>query len=328
MKILKTTLIVPSNSSHESLNFFFENMITWTSLPKEIILINTNKSKKLNIDSHYKNFLNKKKILIKFLHYPNFFPGAARNIGLKIASNKIISFLDVGTHASKDWLENGYNQLKNNKHLISWGYTYYLTTSKKDEIIRASTYGAKPLTTLPGSIVNKKVFNIVGCFIGNIRAGEDAEWRHRVDLHNVKTCVNNKIVVYQNLLGVSYLEILKKWFRNYSFSRKLSYLNNNREAYFLSFSLILIILAFNWNPLFTNWGTPGYENETTYIPHITKITMLTLFLFYAFIRAIYIPIKKGIDIGFLLKFNILKILIFSFCIDITKLISFFYSRFK
>ena len=61
MKILKLTLIVPSNSSHESLNFFFENMLTWTSLPKEIILINTNNSKKLKIDNFYGNFLNKKK---------------------------------------------------------------------------------------------------------------------------------------------------------------------------------------------------------------------------------------------------------------------------
>ena len=328
MKILKLTLIVPSNSSHESLNFFFENMLTWTSLPKEIILINTNNSKKLKIDNFYGNFLNKKKILIKFLHHPKFYPGAARNIGITLASHKIISFLDVGTHASKDWLENGYNQLKKSKNLISWGNTYYLAASTKDEIIRASTYGAKPLTTLPGSTVNKKVFNTVGVFVENIRAGEDAEWRHRVDLHNVKTCVNNKIILYQNLLGVSYFEILKKWFRNYSFSRKLSYLNNNRETYFISISLILIILAFNWNPLFTNWGKPGFEDEITYIPHITKVTILSLMFFYFTVRAIYLPIKKGIEISFLLKFNIIKILLLSFCIDITKLVSFFYSRFK
>lgn len=327
MKILNSTLIVPSYSTNESLNFFFENLLTWTSFPKEIILVNTNK-KKISIDKIFVNFLHKKKIKIKFLHFPKLFPGAARNIGLKFASYKIISFLDVGTHATEQWFENGYNQIINGKGLISWGNTYYLATSKKDKIIRAATYGRKPLQTLPGSIVDKKIFSSIGGFIDNIRAGEDAEWMYRVDLHRIKTCSNSKIIVYQNLLGISYFEILKKWFRNYSFSRKLSYLNNNRETYFISLSLVLILIAFNWNPIFSSWGEPGYENEIIYIPHITKITIILLFTSYFFLRGIYLPIKKKIKLSFLIPFSVFKIFFLSFCIDITKLMSFLYSRFK
>ena len=118
--------------------------------------------------------------------------------------------------------------------------------------------------------------------------------------------------------------ILKKWFRNYSFSRKLSYLNNNRETYFISLSLLLILIAFNWNPVFTNWGEEGYENETNYIPHITKITVSLLFISYFFIRGIYLPIKKKTELSFLLSSNLLKIFLLSFCIYITKLLSFLF----
>ncbi len=327
MKILKASLIIPSNSTIASLNFFFENVLTWTSFPKEIIVVNTNKQK-IKPDKLFINFFYKKKINIKFLHSPELYPGAARNVGLKLASHKIVSFLDVGTHASEEWFENGYNQILNGKGLISWGNTYYLATSKREEIIRASTYGTEPIQTLPGTILDNKIFNIIGGFINNIRAGEDAEWMYRVNLHNVKTCTNNKIITYQNLLGISYFQIIKKWFRNYSFSRKLSYLNNNRETYFISLSLFLILIAFNWNPIFTNWGEEGYENETTYIPHITKITASFLFLFYFLIRGIYLPIKKKTKPSFLFTFNMLKIFLLSFCIDVTKLLSFFYSRFK
>lgn len=291
MKILKSSLIIPSNSSIDSLNFFFENVLTWTTLPKEIILINTNK-KKIKPDKIFIDFFYKKKIFIKFFHAPELYPGAARNIGLKLASYKVICFLDTGTHASEEWLENGYKQLTNGKCLISWGNTHYLATSNREEIIRAATYGRKPLQTLPGTIVDNKIFNIIGGFIDNIRAGEDAEWMYRVYLHNIRSCKNNKIIIYQNLLGVSYFDIIKKWFRNYSFSRKLSYLNNKRETYFISLSLLLILIAFNWNPVFTNWGEEGYENESTYIPHITKMTVSLLFISYFFIRGIYLPIKK------------------------------------
>ncbi len=60
MKILNSTLIIPSYSTTEPLDFFFENLLTWTSFPKEIIVVNTNK-KKVSINKIFVNFLNKKK---------------------------------------------------------------------------------------------------------------------------------------------------------------------------------------------------------------------------------------------------------------------------
>ena len=327
MKILKSTLIVPSNSNIRNLNFFLENIFTWDSLPKEIIFINTNK-KKIILEKYYKNLFKKKKIIIRILDQPNLFPGAARNIGITYSSNEIISFLDIGTHASKEWLKTGYEQIRNKNYLISWGNTFYLATSYKDKIIRASTYGQSPLKTLPGSKMKRDLFKIVGVFLKDVRAGEDAEWMYRARLHKIKSCKNDEIIFYQNLLGMSYSSIIKKWFRNYSFSRRLSYLSNNKESYYIGFSVILILIAFNWNPIMTDWGNEGYEKNLTYIPHVTKITILLIFLFYFILRGIYIPIKKKVSSRFLFSIAIIKVVTLSFFIDLTKLVSFIYSRFK
>ena len=326
MKILNISLVVPLNCSEKILNLFFKNLKTWTCLPKEIILINTNKNRiKITRLASYFH----KKIKLKLHHYPNFYPGAARNIGVANSSYDIVCFLDIGTYASKNWLQSGYKKLKRNKKcFICWGNTHYLANTDKDKIIRASTYGEKPLQTLPGSIILKKTFSVVGLFLEQIRAGEDAEWIYRVQLHKIKTCKNNNLILYQNLLGASYLSIIKKWFRNYSFSRRLSYLNNNREFYFLTLSFFAVLLAFNWNPLFTSWGQDGYEEDLYYIPHVTKMTSSFLLVTYFFLRGIYLPIKKNVNIKFLFPLNLFKILFLSFLIDMTKLISFIYSRFK
>ena len=327
MKILKSTLIVPCNSNVRNFNFFLENIFTWDSLPKEIIFINTNK-KKIIIDKYYKNLFRKKKIIIRIFDQPNLFPGAARNIGIRYSSNEIISFLDIGTHASKEWLKTGYEQIRNKNNLISWGNTFYLATSYKDKIIRASTYGQNPIQTLPGSTMKRDLFKIVGVFLKDVRAGEDAEWMYRARLHRITSCKNDKIIFYQDLLGMSYSSIIKKWFRNYSFSRRLSYLSNNKESYYIGFSVILILIAFNWNPIMTDWGNEGYEENLTYIPHVTKITILLIFLFYFILRGIYIPIKKKVSSRFLFPIAIIKVVTLSFFIDLTKLASFIYSRFK
>ena len=236
--------------------------------------------------------------------------------------------MDIGTHASKEWLKTGYEQIRNKNYLISWGYTFYLATSQKDKIIRASTYGQSPIQTLPGSTMKRDLFKIVGVFLEDVRAGEDAEWMYRARLHKIKSCKNDKIILYQHLLGMSYSFIIKKWFRNYSFSRRLSYLSNNKESYYISFSIILILIAFNWNPIMTDWGNEGYEENLTYIPHITKITILLIFLSYFILRGIYIPIKKKVSSRFLFPITIFKVVTLSFIIDLTKFASFIYSRFR
>ena len=111
---------------------------------------------------------------------------------------------------------------------------------------------------------------------------------YRIQLHKINSCKNSKIIHYQNLLGVSYYSIIKKWLEIIVFPEDFQKLNNNRENYFIAFSIFLILIAFNWNQTLTEWGQDGYEEDPIYIPHITKITVLLVFLNYFYLSMEFI----------------------------------------
>jgi hypothetical protein len=252
------------------------------------------------------------------------FTGSARNIDIKASNYKILAFLDTSIIVEYPWLEYGYNKIINEKYDLVFGKTLYLTNTNKDKVILASTYGFNPIATLPGSLLKKEIFNFTGIFLENIRAGEDAEWLYRLSMHKIRKCFNSKIIYYKNLKGKTYIFFLKKWFRNYSYSKKLSYLNNSKELYFIFSSLFLFILSFSWNSFASSWSV----NDPFYIPHVTKITIISILLFYYFIRAVFIPFKKGVNFNFLLKHSFPRILIFSILLDLTKCLAFISSKFK
>ena len=116
MKVFDLTLIVPSNSDQSEVLIFSRKYDNLELLYQEVIFVITSKFK-IRLDKFNQKFFKKKKIKLLFLYYPNLFPGSARNIGIKNASYKIVSFLDIGTRAASNWLENGYNQVIKPKNM-------------------------------------------------------------------------------------------------------------------------------------------------------------------------------------------------------------------
>ena len=91
---------------------------------------------------------------------------------------------------------------------------------------------------------------------------------------------------------------IKKWFEIILIP--VNYLLSSSKIYiFLCF--YLFFLSFNWNSSRLNWES-GIE---IFIPHITKIFLALSSLIYLFVRGVYIPIIKKINIKFLLPYNIL-----------------------
>jgi len=321
MKKLNISLIVPSNANYAEINYFFSSFLKWKKFPSEIILVNIIKKVKLN--NYVLSFLKKNKIKLIMLNKLNAFPGEARNIAIKNSNFNIIAFLDTSTIAKKGWLEYGYNKIIKEKYDIVFGKTLYLAHTKKDKVILSSTYGFKSIATLPGSILNKRILAYTGIFLDNIRAGEDAEWLYRLGMYKFSKCQSKKIINYTNLQGKTYTFFLKKWFRNYSYTKKLSYLNSSKELYFIALSLFLFIISLTWNSFFSNWST----KDPLYVPHITKITILILFIFYFYLRVFLVPLKKGVNFLFILQ-SFPKIFIFSLLLDIVKCLAFILSKLR
>ena len=166
----------------------------------------------------------------------------------------------------------------------------------------------------------------MGFFNFKTRAGEDTEWLKKLDAYKLRVENAPIPLYYKGLYNFSFLSIIKKWFRNYLYSSSLPHLSNQKFFYtFLCFFTLLIIIL-NWN--YSNDLTA--EGEVFFIPHITKIYLITSGLLYVLIRGILFPITKKINIKFLFPINFIVITFFSFILDFVKTITFvlsFFSRF-
>lgn len=314
--IKNISLIIPSLSDDFFVNDFLVNICFWSLKPKEIIIINTSK-KKYFINKETIQILKEKKIKLNLFNKKNFFPGKARNFGILKASCDYIAFLDMNTVPySCDWLKVNFNHLIKKNLDIVLGQTYYLANNYMEKIIRSSTYGKIYLTTVPGSILNKKIFNKVGVFNKNIRAGEDTDWLIRLNLSKLKIGKSLSPIFYKGLNNINYAEVIRKWFRNYSSSANLPHLFIQKNIYIFSLFIFLFFLVYNWN-YYLNLNTNNY-----FIPHITKIFLGICMILYSCLRGIYLPLKKKINYKFLFPFNFILITIFSFILDLVKTLTF------
>ena len=86
----------------------------------------------------------------------------------------------------------------------------------------------------------------------------------------------------------------------------MPYIRAHKDIYFMAF-LFVIIIAYNWNRIF---DPTGIENEL-FIPNVTKISVLIIFLAYLFIRGVLLRLKKA-HIKFIFPLNLILISFMSF----------------
>ncbi len=315
--IKEISLIIPNHDDEEKLSTLLCSISNWKIVPNEIIIINTS-SKILSVPIDFELFIDQSNIKFYVIHKKNLYPGHARNIGIENASNLFLAFLDTSTHPCNDWLSDSMDTIDSNNYQIVWGKTYYQAEKFLPKIFRACTYGEKPIKTLPGSILHKNVFKKCGLFVESTRAGEDGDFMSRVELHNINVTESKNFLNYEKLNKMSFFEILKKWYRNYFHTAKMPYSRAHKNIYFYVISLVAVIVAYNWNRIL---DPTGIENDF-FIPNITKISAMIIFLAYLFLRGIYLPVKKGVDIKFILPLNFILISFMSAFLDSIKILAF------
>tara|TARA_B110000003_G_C16649358_1_gene533513 strand:+ start:2279 stop:3247 length:969 start_codon:yes stop_codon:yes gene_type:complete len=315
------TLIIPSKSTENKITHLLKSITKQTFFPSEILLVNCSKIK-YSTNKYFKNFCKSKGIKFKILKVNKMFPGAARNIGVRYSSNEIVAFLDINTIPVNNWLKNGYNLITKSNKKIIWGTTIYKAENYFEKITRATTYGNKKIVTIPGTILKKEIFNKIGLFLEHLRAGEDGDWFRRVKLHKTPSMINKNNLIYIGLKELTILKLLKKWHRNYSISKNLGHLKNQKEIYYFSLIIMILLIAFNWNAFVADWNM----EKSTYLPHITKISLALMISSYIFLRGVFIPLKKGVKLNFLLPLNFIPIVFLSILIDLIKVIAFLFPK--
>jgi len=322
---LEVSLIIPSYNPGSHLHSLLRNIISWTSYPCEILVIDSSPHE-LHISQEFKQFLIKEKISFQIIRYAHLYPGKARNIGIKESGYEAIAFLDIMTLPPSNWLEDNFYILYELNIDGVWGSTSYAATTKFNQIIRACTFGSLPIRTLPGSIVKKTVFESSGLFIESTRAGEDADWMCRAELHPISFQDSVNHLTYIGLKDMSFSGLLQKWFRNYFYSSQLPYLNPHKEIYFYFIAVFIILLAFNWNALSYDESIRGWNTTSlAYLPNITKLSILFFGMIYVALRGIFIPSRKGVPYKFI-GFNLPLIIGVSFLLDVVKASAFLIAR--
>ena len=155
------------------------------------------------------------------------------------------------------------------------------------------------------------------------RAGEDGDWMSRADFHKITLPSPEEFLNYDELNYMTIKKLLKKWFRNYSFSGKLLHRRSQKDFYFYIISFVAVLTAYNWNRV-----VASYQEESIYfIPYITRASVLVFLVIYIVLRGIVIPRKKGVNFRFIFPINFILISFVSLLIDLTKVLAFSFSRF-
>lgn len=319
--IAEISLIIPSHNDEVNLNKLLDKIHNWELIPDEILVIDSS-IKKTPISEDFKRFVNDNDIKYELIFQKNLYPGHARNIGINNSKNSILAFLDTSTHPTNIWLSNGIKIMNEKKPEGVWGKTFYEANSLTSKIIRACTYGDAPIRTLPGTIVHRSVFNKCGLFIEQTRAGEDGDWMHRTELQNINMVDSNEFLQYKKLKFISIMYLLKKWFRNYTFSSRLPHRQKHKNLYYFVLSFFVVLFAYNWNRVFAAWNA----DNILYIPNITKISIFLILLSYISFRGLILPLKKGVTYKFLFPINFIYIILLSVLLDAVKLSAFLCSN--
>ena len=263
------SVVIPCLDFKDSVNQVLTALSKQNLMPDEVILVDSSSNNEIStLKIKFKRFFK-----VIYLKEKKAYPGKARNIGVNRANSEFIAFLDSKTVPTKHWLEQAINAYYGEEVKVVFGITKYLSKSRIQELIRATTFGNIGIETVPGTFIKRKDFISSGGFLEEVRRAEDMDWRYRIKKQF--DCFTPHLRDAKFFLEYSHLperisELFKNYFLFYLQSSRVSFQIRLKEIY-LSIALILSALIIpRWNFFI------GFEETSLYIPDITKYYLLSL----------------------------------------------------
>ncbi len=239
-----------------------------TRAPDELVIVNS--LHKIDIDKIVEQFRDRLKISY-FFNETRLMPGGSRNLGLLKARFPIAAFIDSKTFPVKAWLEDSIKQLQSSKASIIFGTTQYKAHSEIQNIFILSTYGKNPVMSVPGTVLLKDIARDLGEFDATVRAGEDLEWKDRIEhSKTIKAEQSLKVNMFYNITSNNIFQEFIRSARNSWASSTINAQLNTRILIFGLSSLSLMMVTPYWN---------RFLGGLIFIPNVTKIYILAMMIF-------------------------------------------------
>lgn len=320
---LPVSLIIPLGEGADELRVLLCALARGKAWPREIFIVCAGRQSKALLDDLQiliSDMPSAFASCIRLLsHGKPLFPGAARNLGISHSNCDWLAFLDVNTIPSESWLLSVFDSADEELRPAVFGATKYVSSSWKQLLFIQATYGLKPLRTLPGTIVHRKLMNQVGGFLPGVRAGEDTDWLVRLnDFGLIAPAPNAPFLTYRAVPN-TIRSLTAKWFRNYkSCAPIVFHLETQKTIYLAVANCTVLYVAFRWNALAAGWQ----ESSLFYIDDITKITLFAISIFYLLLRGLFMPVARGSSLAELLPLKWLVIGLICCLLDVVKLLAF------
>jgi len=263
------SVVIPCLDFKDSVNKVLTALSRQSLMPDEVILVDSSSNNEIrSLKEEFKKFFK-----VIYLKEEKAYPGKARNIGVNRANCEFIAFLDSKTVPNNHWLEQAVDTYHGEGVKVVFGVTKYLSKSRTQELIRASTFGNIGIETVPGTFIKRKDFISSGGFLEEVRRAEDMDWRYRVKKqfdYFTPNLRDTKFFLEYSHLPERISQLFKSYFLFYLQSSRVSFQTRLKEIY-LSFALILSVLIIpRWN-LFI-----GFKESSLYIADVTKYYLISL----------------------------------------------------
>jgi len=289
LKDFDVSVVIPVNIGSKYMPLLLKSIEEQTLLPQKIVIVDSSLDN--DITSIIRNM--NSKIPVNHIKIDSAYPGDARNIGVEIVKMEWVAFLDSSTVPEHNWLERCVEMAIEKKADFVGGFALFEADTYFKKLLRATSYGCSPCGTLPGSIMKKEVFEKSGGFIPSIRSSEDIEWIERIKALGVKTdTVKYPVTKYYGLPGNLWLA-MKKYYKFAMATAQTDVLKGQKNLYMSILLILLTMLTYKWNKFTTGWD----ENSFLYIPHITKIYLVSLVVLYVVFKGLLRPWNRKVKLG-------------------------------
>jgi glycosyltransferase involved in cell wall biosynthesis len=301
--MIDISVVVPYYNENSTIKTTLKLIESQTYKPKEVIFVNSSSTDDSSetIDLWIESQTVNNKIRYLNISSDSTTPSSSKNIGIKNSNYEWIAFMDCGLVFSKNWLEELVRQLQKydfKPSIVSgvcklYGYTAF------DMCAVAHTYGVGTnRVCIPGSIVNRTVFDRTGLFLDNMRASYDRAWQKKTrdkSIYRITPDINN--VSY---IGINFSKSIVNLFKKIVLYSKPAV---NVKKYYTP--IIYIFFAILLVSVFISSAIYG----------------VAIFLCYAIVRGYFLPLYKSNDRISIIK-SIKSILLLPFIgmvIDIARL---------